>query len=188
MIDSRTSGAIGGAAQGASMGSAFGPWGAVIGGVAGGLFGALGGGGEDDAKELAEERARLIQMTARENERRALLQLGGILGEAKAATYASNLQDSGSSKRYRTELESRFRQEMAWDRQKARIDAKMARKGGQVAADQIQYSSISSMIGGAGSLVGSGAFSGFGGGGGGFQQKSQSIGMNVGTGLKGIGL
>lgn len=158
MIDSKYSGAVGGAAQGAAAGSAFGPWGAVIGGAIGGITGFLGGGGEDDAQKLADEQAKFIEMMDRENRRRAILEMNQALGTAKALTYASNLQDVGSPRQYRTAMETQYRNDMAWDTQKARIEAKMARDGGQLVADNISRSSAASMIGGLGMAVKSGVF------------------------------
>lgn len=158
MIDSKTSGAIGGAAQGAASGSAFGPWGAVIGGAIGGITGFLGGGGEDQAEKLAEEQAKYLEMAGRENRRRAILEMNQALGTAKAMTYASNLQDIGSPRQYRTAMETQYRNDMAWDLQKARIEARMARDGGQLVADNISRSSAASMIGGLGVAVKAGVF------------------------------
>lgn len=154
MEQSQKTGAVGGAAQGAAAGSAFGIPGAVIGGVVGGLAGFMGGGGEKEAEQLAEEQARLIDMTAAENLRRSFLEMDSTLGLTKATTYASNLQDSGSSRQYRRAVETQFRRDMAWDQQKARIESNLARQGGQVAADQIKASGVSSMIGGITSAVG----------------------------------
>lgn len=154
MIDSRYSGAIGGAAQGAAAGSAFGPWGTAIGGIAGGLSGLFGGGGEDEAKELAKMQERMIWSAYKENARQKQLEMKQVVGLSTATTYASNLQNLGSPARHTKFIESEFRKSMAWDRQKAKIEAEMAALGGQMASDQIQMGGISSAIGGLTSAVG----------------------------------
>ena len=146
---SQYTGAIGGAAQGASAGSAFGPYGAAIGGVIGGVSGFLGGGGEDEAEALAEKQVYLIQQTSKENQRRMELALQQKMGYAEAAAGASNIQvGSGSSKRYRKVLESTGRTDMAWEKERSRLEAEIAKDMGQAAASQIQSDSMSSMIGG----------------------------------------
>ena len=159
-IDSRYSGAIGGAAQGAKIGSAFGGWGAGIGAVAGGLLGGLAGGGEDEAKELAEMQEQYIWSAFAENRRRALLEMGQTVGTARAAIGASNIQFGGSPKKYVNAIEGEYRRQMAWDRQKAKIDAEMAQLGGSMAADNIRYSGLQSMIGGVGSAISQFGFGG----------------------------
>ena len=149
MIDSRASGGLGGAAQGAAIGSKILPgWGTAIGAVAGGLLGAFSGGGESDAKKLAEEQARLIRKTGLENQRRAELEMEQVLGRTRAAIGASNLQFTGSSKSYYNELESQLRADISWEREQAMIEERIAKRGGQIAARQIQRSSFAGMIGG----------------------------------------
>lgn len=69
--------------------------------------------------------------------------MGGIV----AAVSASNLQMSGSSKRYKNAFESEYRQSMAWDKQKSRIEARMAEKTGQLAGQSAMYSGIGSATG-----------------------------------------
>jgi len=134
-----------------------GPVGAGIGAVAGGLFGALSGGGESDAKKLAEEQARLIRKTGIENQRRAELEMEQVLGGAKAAIAASNILFTGSSKSYYNELAGQMRADISWNREQAMIEERVAKRGGQVAASQIQRSGLSSMVTGLGSAAGSGA-------------------------------
>lgn len=159
MIDSRISGGIGGAGQGAAIGMTIGgPVGAGIGAVAGGLFGALSGGGESDARKLAEEQAALIRKTGLENQRRAELEMEQVLGGAKAAIAASNILFTGSSKSYYNELAGQLRADISWNREQALIQERVAKRGGQVAASQIQRSGLSSMIGGLGAAGASGAF------------------------------
>ena len=152
MVDTRYTSALGGAAQGASAGSAFGPWGAAAGGILGGVGGFLSG--DEDAEKLAEEQAQLIEKTAEENRRRGMLQLGQIVGTSKARTYASNLIDTGSTRQYRMALESNMRRELAWDMYKSRVEAETVREGGRLASDQMQRSSLSSLITGLPSVAG----------------------------------
>jgi hypothetical protein len=145
-VSSKTTGAIGGAAQGAAAGSAFGPYGIAAGAIIGGIGGFLGGGGEDEAMKLAEKQANLIRQTSKENQRRMRLDLAQKMGWANAASYASNIQSTGSTRRYQRALESTGRTDMAWERERARLEAEIAMDMGQAAASQITSSSTASMI------------------------------------------
>lgn len=148
---SQITGALGGAAQGAATGfQVGGVYGAVIGGVIGGAVGFFSGGGEDEAKEIAEQNAKYILDTQKENERRATLEHERIMGTARAAVYASNLQPTGGSMDYITAMGAEFRREMRWDRRRAHIEAKMALKGGQVVANRIERAGFTSMVRGIG--------------------------------------
>lgn len=152
MQQSQITSGIGGAAQGAAIGSSFGPVGAAVGGVLGGLAGFLGGGGEDDAKELARDRARMIALQGEQNARQMQLQRGQAVGLGRAAIGASNIQFSGSSKRYLRALDNEFSKQIAWQRTKTKMEERQALKGGDVAASQIQSMGISSMLSGLGTL------------------------------------
>lgn len=161
-MDSRATGVIGGAGQGAAIGAKVGgPWGAAIGGIAGGLAGGLLGGDDDDAKELARLQAEEIRLAAEENRRIKLIEMGQVLGRAKATTYASNLIESGSSRRYTKTIEEDYRKSMAWDNRRTRMQEKMAKLGGQMAADQIQSANIRFAVQGIGAAASSGALGTF---------------------------
>ena len=163
-IDTKWSGVIGGAGQGAAVGSAFGGWGAGIGAALGGLGGALLGGGEDDAEELAEMQIREIERAEVENRRRTMLEMGMTLGTARAAIGASNIQFGGTSKKYTDMIESEYRHQMSWDRQRAKVQKEMAALGGQMAVDQMRSSGTQFMLSGIGSAANSGVFGTFEGG------------------------
>ena len=153
MEDSRITGGLGGAAQGAATGAMVGgPWGAVIGGVIGGIGGILSGGGEDDAQKLAQEQAKMIEMQAREEQRKKIIQVNTQVGLTKAATYASNLQDSGSAKKFRSMMETEYRRELAYDRLMTKKQVEYTLEGGQVAADSIKRAGVGSMFEGFGKL------------------------------------
>jgi len=161
MASSKTTGAIGGAGQGAAIGTSIMPgWGTAIGAVVGGIGGLLSGGGEDEAEELAEMQSQLILRTSRENQRRKKLEMRQTLGRAEAATYASGLQDTGTTRRYRKQLESQYRADMSWEYNKALTESNMARKGGQIAANTIQNQGLQSAISGIGAAAGAAADAG----------------------------
>lgn len=165
MEQSQTTGAIGGAAQGAATGFAVGgPWGAAIGGAIGGIGGILSGGGEDDAKKAAEEQAKMIEMQAREVQRKKLRMMNSQVGLTKAATFASNLQDTGSTNKYRNAMESEYRRELAYDRFVTKKQVEFTLEGGQMAADSISRAGIGQMFQSFGSA--GAAFGGFDTGGG----------------------
>lgn len=160
---SQLTGAIGGAGSGAATGFMVGgPAGAVVGGVIGAVGGFLGGGGEDEAKELAKDQARQIRRAARENRRRRMNELRIQSGTMIAQTAASNVTGGGSMDRYRSAVEAEYRRQIDWDWSDAMRQAKLAERGGQVAAKQIQSAGIGQMISGlteaAGTAYASGAF------------------------------
>jgi hypothetical protein len=161
MEQSQGTGAVGGALSGAAAGAAFGPVGAVVGGVIGGISGFLGGGGEKKAKKLAKAQAKEIIRTAEENARVARIQAAQQVGLTKAATYASNIQDTGTTKKYRDTMEAEYRRNIAWDLDAAQRNAELARKGGQIAAQSISRAGWGQVLSGAtafGGAVAGGAF------------------------------
>ena len=160
-MDSRASGALGGAAQGAAQGAMIGgPWGAVIGAGIGGLAGLMGGGGEDEAKKLAERQVKLLKSQAREQKRRDVAEMQRASGTARAAIAASGLMETGSSARYKNELETEYRRQIAYNDDVTRQRERLIKQGGDMAADQIQSAGISNMIGGFGSALGAAAGAG----------------------------
>ena len=149
MEDSQITGGIGGAAQGAAIGTSILPgWGTAVGAVIGGIGGILSGGGEDEAQKMAEEQAKMIEMQAREEQRKKILMMNTAVGETKARTYASNLQDTGSAKKYRNMMETEYRRELAYDRLMTKKQVEYTLEGGQVAADSIKRAGIGSMFDG----------------------------------------
>lgn len=100
--------------------------------------------GKKAAEKAGERQANIIEQTAAENRRRRELDLQNQLGGITAAIGASNIQMSGSSKKYKNVFESSYRSEMAWDKQKARLEARAARKGGASAGQAAMFTGISS--------------------------------------------
>lgn len=141
-------GGIGGAAQGAKIGSTFGPWGAAIGGVIGGISGFLMGGGEDEAKALAEAQANSLRMQGRQAVSALTQQQRQTVGAARAAVGGANIQMSGSAARYTRELSEQFSKEIAWERARTKMAENIAMRGGEVAADSIKRAGAASMLSG----------------------------------------
>ena len=112
--------------------------------IAGGL------GGKSAAEEAGEKQADIIRKTEAENQRRRELDLAQKLGGITGAVAASNLRMSGSTQRYKSGFESQYRSEMAWDKQKSRIEARMAEKAGDMAGQSAMYSGLGSAVGFAG--------------------------------------
>lgn len=78
-------------------------WGAVAAGLQIGsslMSMSAGKKGEKKAKKLAFKESQLMRKEADEELRRFDLQVGDIIGQGRASVFASNLQMSGSSKRY----------------------------------------------------------------------------------------
>jgi hypothetical protein len=158
---SQATGAIGGAAQGAATGAVFGAPGAIVGGIVGGIGGFLSGGGEKAAKKAAKNEARQILRAARENQRVQTRIADEQVSLSKARTYASNLIDMGSTKKYRDSLESEYRRNIDFGFESALTNANTATRGGTTAANAISRAGTGQMIGGLTSLgtaYGAGAF------------------------------
>lgn len=150
MADNRTKGALSGAASGAASGAMVaGPWGAAIGGGIGLISGALTGGAADDAEDLAEMQAMFIEMETEENLRRLNIESQMAVGDATAATAASNLQVGGSSRDYINAIQERYSNEANWLKTSSRIQQRMALKGGQAASsglmDQLYAQQLSTL-------------------------------------------
>jgi phage tail tape-measure protein len=145
---SQGTGAVGGALSGAATGSAFGPYGAAAGAVIGGVMGFLGGGGEDEAEQLARDQAKEIRRAAKENKRSQLRVANRAVSTAKATTYANNLQDSGSARRYRDSMETEYRRQISYDSEAANRNAENVINGGQAAGDAIKRAGVGQLVGG----------------------------------------
>lgn len=117
--------------------------------IAGGLS------GKAAAEEAGEATAENILRTQRENLRRRRLDLAQKMGTIRASVAASNIQYGGSSQRYANVFEGEYRAEMNWENFKARMDARTAEKGGQLAGQQAMFAGVGQAIGFAGSAAGS---------------------------------
>lgn len=124
----------------------------VVGGIskiAGGLS------GKDDAKKAGKEQAKAILRTEEETQRRRQLDLDQQMGLIRANVGASGIILSGSSARYARAFESNYKREMNWDQMLANMNAKAARRGGQIAGQAAMWSGISGAVGSFGSAAGS---------------------------------
>lgn len=99
------------------------------------------------AEDAGERQAESILMAEKENRRRRENELKRQLGTIDSRVYASNILMTGSAKRYRDDYKSQYRQEMAWDKAKANMDARAARKGAEAMGDAAMYQGIGSAIG-----------------------------------------
>ena len=176
MASNASRGAFSGAASGAASGAMMTgtPWGAVIGGAIGGISGLLSGGAADDAKKLAKLQAKFTKIETKENLRRMRLQADRAIGGAVATVAASNLQLSGSSKKYINVMREQFSADQAWLRESSRLKQRMQRKGGQVASSGIMTNLYAQQI----SSVASTAFNTFDFGGGGMDQAGIDMGFD----------
>lgn len=133
--------------------------------VGGGL---LGKSAADDAaekmEELADDKARLSEQTTQENLRRMTFDRGMELGGAKAASYASNTLNTGSSAQFQRVMAEQWNAEMGWERRKGRLEASIIRKEGSLQADQTRDEGMRDLIGGvtdaAGTFIGAGGIKG----------------------------
>jgi hypothetical protein len=149
------------ATKGAASGfMVAGPWGALAGGVIGGVSGLMSGGAADDAEKLGEMQAKFTRMETAENLRRMRLSAEDVLGGARASVAASNIQLSGSSKRYINNLSAQQSADQAWVSMSGRMSEEMAKEGGQVASSGVMSSMYAQQIG----QLGSAAVGYYGGG------------------------
>ena len=123
--------------------------------VAGGLMGkSAGDKAAENAEELAEAQAALKSAEGKENLRRMQFAKGQELGAAKAASYASGLLNTGSTQQFQQTMKEQWNADMAWERQKNRLEVAAIQKGGQMAADSAKASGTASLISGITGAVG----------------------------------
>jgi hypothetical protein len=117
----------------------------VIGGIAG--FGASRSAAKQ-AKRLAINQVRTINMERDENLRRMRLQRDQQVGQAKAVAGAANIMiDRGSAGRFINEMSNQWQSDMSYMRRRAQIEAEKARLGGQATAANIRADGIGSLLG-----------------------------------------
>jgi hypothetical protein len=116
----------------------------AVGIAAVGAVSSLAGGaaGQKAAEEAGKRQAELIKQTSAENIRRRKLDLEQKLGTINAQVGASNIMMSGSAQRYKNVFAANTLGEMRWDEQKARLDAEMARKGGQLTGQGAMHQGV----------------------------------------------
>lgn len=93
------------------------------------IFGALKG--ADAKKEMAQKQARLTFMQRMEEIRRMQREQAYVEGAATSAVYASNVQMSGSAKRYLNDLQSEHRRQATYARAAATSEKRLIEKGGK---------------------------------------------------------
>lgn len=93
------------------------------------IFGALKG--ADAKKEMAQKQARLTFMQRMEEIRRMQREQMYVEGAATSQIYASNVQMSGSAKRYLTDLRSEHRRQASYARSAATSEKRLIEKGGK---------------------------------------------------------
>lgn len=117
--------------------------------VAGGVMSFMGSkSAAEDAKELADEQARLNDLQSAFDLKRMGQARGRELGYAKAATYASNTLNQGSAAQFQREMREQWNQDMGWERTKTRMESALIRKGGRQQADSIRRQGMTDLIGG----------------------------------------
>lgn len=139
-------GGIGGALKGASAGSAFGPGGAIIGGALGAVAG-IATGGDNSAEQIAERNIKLEQMESQQRINDMRTQMGMVLGEARLATGASNVDFSGSPQQYTNMLEGTFRNEISWERMRTQLAQQVIARGGEAAQSAYESQLLQGAIG-----------------------------------------
>jgi hypothetical protein len=145
-------GGIGGGLEGAKAGSAFGPAGAIAGGVIGAGLGALAG-SDDTAERIAKLQGRIKRQESQRRLEDMRFNMAQVLGLTRATTGASNLQDVGSPKDYRTMLESNFRGEIAWEEMRSILEQKIIAMGGEASQSAYESQLLSGAIGAAASAL-----------------------------------
>lgn len=114
-------------------------------GVASSIYGGLKA--KDAAKEAAKEQAKFTWGQRQEEIRQRKRAAEQQKGLARAGVYSSNLQMSGSSKRYVTGLDMENMREIAQARHAARQERKAIEAGAQGAGDQLFAQAAGDLIG-----------------------------------------
>jgi hypothetical protein len=106
------------------------------------------------AKKAAKQQAKLTGIMRDEEIRQKKRAAGQELGAARAGVYASNLQMSGSAKRYVNELNFENMREIAFAEYAKTQEQKAIRAGAQGAGDALFYQAAGDAIGFAAQLYG----------------------------------
>jgi len=132
-------------------------------GVASSIFGGVSA--NKKAKAAAKEQANLTFMKRMEEIRQKKTAADRQQGQAVATVGASNLQMSGSTKRYVDALDMESMREISFAQDAARREKKAIKKGAQGAGDSLFYKAAGDAIGFAAGAYASGLYSNVGGGG-----------------------
>lgn len=110
------------------------------------------------AKKAGAEQAKLIMQTSKENIRRRKFMQDQSLGLASAASGASGLMQTGSTKAYQDQLADEYKKELQWMDQAAKLAARAAKRGASQAGDLYMQQGFQSAIGYAGQYASSSEF------------------------------
>jgi hypothetical protein len=120
----------------------------------GAVSGYLGAGkAADAAKKAGRIQAKAIVAEGVESKRRQIRENKYRTGFAKAATYASNLQMSGSSLGYIGDMEVENVRELDWMDREIKARAHAAKSGANSAAANLKRSATTSLLSGVGSIA-----------------------------------
>lgn len=125
-------------------------------GMAASLFG--GQRASEKARAAGKAQADLIIETNKENRRRREFMQTQTLGVAQAASGASNILQSGSTKLYQDQLAAEYQKELQWMDKAAKLAARAARRGASQAGDLYMQQGFQSALGYAGQYASSSEF------------------------------
>ena len=125
-------------------------------GLASSLLG--GASAKKKAKKAGQAQADQIMATHKENRRRREFMQGQELGLASAASGASNLMQTGSTKQYQDQLALEYKKELQWMDKAAKLAARAAKRGASQAGDLYMQQGFQSAIGYAGQYASSSEF------------------------------
>lgn len=125
-------------------------------GLASSLFG--GKRASEKARAAGKAQADLIIETNKENRRRREFMQMQTLGVAQAASGASNILQSGSTKLYQDQLAAEYQKELQWMDKAAKLAARAARRGASQAGDLYMQQGFQSALGYAGQYASSSEF------------------------------
>ena len=110
------------------------------------------------AKKAAEQQGELIELQRKEEMRQKRLNDRMEIGSATAAAYASNVQMSGSTKKYIGGLNYQNMREMAYAKEANRLEQDAIEAGAQGAGNSFFYKAAGDALGYAANAYARGAF------------------------------
>ena len=111
----------------------------------------------EDMEELLDEQLMLKEYEFQENRKRQQKQMRQELGMAKAASYASGILNTGTTKQFQNEMKSQWNADMAWAEQKNRLEQSIMTKSAKMGMDATADAGMAGLIGGIGAAAGAAA-------------------------------
>ena len=118
------------------------------------IGGAMGKSAADKAaenmQELLDDQLQLKEAEFQENKKRAQKTARMELGAAKAASFASGIQNTGTTKHFQQEMKSQWDADMAWAEQKNRLEQSIMTQQAKLGMDSAEMAGKNAILKGIG--------------------------------------